>query len=59
MRGFIVIVNGLVAGAGAWAYLDAETWAGSMFIVILAGGIILYGESIRRTLNTPQGDTDD
>ncbi len=55
MRGFIIIINGLVAGAGAWAYLDAETWAGSMFIVIVAGSIILYGESIRRTL----GDTDE
>ena len=54
MRGFIIIINGLVAGAGAWAYLNAETWAGSMFIVLLAGAIILYGEFLRRTW----GDTE-
>ncbi len=53
MRGLIIIINGLVAGTGAWAFLNAETWAGAMFIVIAAGGIILYGESIRRTI----GDT--
>ncbi len=55
MRGLIIIINGLVAGAGAWAYLNAQTWAGSAFIVIVAGSIILYGESIRRTL----GDIDE
>ncbi len=55
MRSLIIIVNGLVAGTGAWAYLDAETWAGQMFIAGLAGAIILYGESIRRT----PGDTDE
>ncbi len=55
MRGLIVIINGLVAGGGAWASRNAETWAGSMFIVAVAGGIILYGESIRR----PQGDTNE
>ncbi len=53
MRFLIVIINGLVAGGGAWAEINAETWAGSMFIVVVAGGIILYGETIRRTL----GDT--
>ncbi len=55
MRGLIIINNGLVAGAGAWAYLNAETWAGAIFVVGLAGAIILYGENIRRTLN--EGDT--
>jgi hypothetical protein len=55
MRGFIIIVNGLVAGAGAWAYLNAETWAGSAVVVVVAGSIILWGESIRRTL----GDTNE
>ncbi len=50
MRGLIIVINGLVGGTGSWAYLEAETWAGAMFIVILAGSIILYGESIRRTL---------
>ncbi len=54
MRIVIPAINGLVAGTGAWAYLNAETWAGSMVVVLIAGGIILYGESIRRTLN---GDT--
>ncbi len=54
MRGLIIIINGLVGGFGAYLYLNAETWAGSMFIVVVAGGIILYGESIRRTL----GDTE-
>ncbi len=53
MRFLIVIVNGLVAGVGAWAYLNAETWAGSMVIALIAGSIILWGESLRRTL----GDT--
>jgi hypothetical protein len=55
MRGLIIIINGLVAGAGAWAYLNAQTWAGSMVIVVVAGGIILWGEWIRRTW----GDTDE
>jgi hypothetical protein len=55
MRALIIIINGLVAGFGAYAYLNAETWAGSMVIVIVAGSIILYGESIRRTW----GDTDE
>ncbi len=54
MRSLIIIINGLVGGFGAYAYLNAETWAGSMFIIVVAGGIILYGESIRR----PQGDTE-
>ncbi len=54
MRGLIVVINGLVGGGGVWAGLEAETWAGAMFIVLLAGSIILYGESIRRTL----GDTE-
>ncbi len=54
MRGLIIIINGLVGGFGVWAGLEAETWAGAMFLVILAGSIILYGESIRRTL----GDTE-
>ncbi len=55
MRGLIIVINGLVAGAGAWAYLNAQTWAGSMVIAVIAGSIILYGESLRRTL----GDTDE
>ncbi len=55
MRGLIIVVNGLVAGSGAWAYLEAETWAGAMFIAAVAGGIILYGESIRRTLGDTNG----
>ncbi len=50
MRSLIVIINGLVGGGGSWAGLEAETWAGAMFLVLLAGSIILYGESIRRTL---------
>ncbi len=50
MRIVIPAINGVVGGAGAWAYLNAQTWAGQMFIVGLAGAIILYGESIRRTL---------
>ncbi len=50
MRGLIIVVNGLVAGAGAWAYLNAETWAGSMVVVLIAGGIILSGEHLRRTV---------
>ncbi len=54
MRGLTIVINGLVGGAVAWAYLNAQTWAGAMFIVGLAGAIILYGESIRRTL----GDTE-
>ena len=49
MRFLIIVINGLVAGAGAWAYLNAATWAGSMFVAGLAGAIILYGETIRRT----------
>ncbi len=51
MRSLIILINGLVGGGGAWAYLEAETWAGSMFIAVLAGLIICYGESVRRTLN--------
>ncbi len=50
MRGLIVIINGLVAGTGSYAYLNAETWAGSMLIVLIAGGIVLWGEFLRRTL---------
>ena len=51
MRILITVVNGLVAGTGAWAYLNAETWVGAMFVAGLAGAIILYGEAIRRTMN--------
>ena len=51
MRILITVVNGLVAGAGAWAYMNAETWAGAMAIVGIAGAIIIYGENIRRTMN--------
>ncbi len=54
MRTLIIITNGLVAGAGAWAYLNAETWAGSIFFALLAGFIILWGEAIRRTWNNPR-----
>lgn len=54
MRLVIPVINGLVAGTGAWAYLNAETWGGSMLVVLIAGGIILYGEYLRRTF----GDTD-
>ncbi len=50
MRGLIVIINGLVAGAGSYAYLNAETWAGSMLIVLVASVIVLWGEFLRRTL---------
>jgi hypothetical protein len=50
MRFLIVVINGLVAGAGAYAYLNAETWAGSAGVVIVAGGIILYGDWLRRTV---------
>jgi len=50
MRTLIIIINGLVAGSGAWAYLNAETWAGSMTVALIAGGIILFGEHLRRTL---------
>ena len=50
MRFLFVVVNGLVAGNGAWAYLNAETWAGSMVVVLIAGGVILYGDWLRRTV---------
>jgi len=50
MRTLIIIINGLVAGTGAWAYLNAETWAGSMTVVVIAATIILWGEYLRRTL---------
>lgn len=48
MRILIPAVNGLVAGSGAYAYLNAETWAGSFFIFIAASSIIMYGEYLRR-----------
>lgn len=54
MRGLIIVINGLIAGFGAYAYLNAETWAGSIVIVFIAGSIILYGESIRRSLGDEQ-----
>jgi len=50
MKGLIILINGLVAGAGAYAYLNAETWAGSMIVIVVAGGIILYGDWLRRTV---------
>ncbi len=49
MRLLIMVVNGLVAGTGTYAYLNAETWAGSAFIVLVASVIILYGEYLRRS----------
>lgn len=54
MRLLIIIINGLVAGTGAYAYLNAETWAGSMVIVVIAGSIILYGDYLRRTYGDTQ-----
>ena len=51
MRFLITVINGLVAGTGAWAYLNAETWVGAMAIIGIAGAIIIYGEVIRRTMN--------
>lgn len=50
MRFVIIIINGLVAGAGAYAYLNAETWAGSAVVVVVAGGIILWGDYLRRVV---------
>ncbi len=50
MRGLIIIINGLVAGTGSYAYLNAETWAGSAVIVLIAASIILYGEFLRRVV---------
>ncbi len=49
MRLLIPTVNGLVAGTGTYAYLNAETWAGSMLIVVVASVIVLYGEWLRRS----------
>ncbi len=50
MRVLIPIINGLVAGAGSYAYLNAETWAGSMLIVLVASVIVFYGEFLRRVV---------
>ena len=46
MRILIIVTNGLVAGAGTWAFLNAET--GSLFIILAVVSIIVYGEFLRR-----------
>ena len=46
MRTLIIVINGLVAGSGAYAFLNAET--GSFFILVAVVSIIVYGEFLRR-----------
>ncbi len=53
MRFLVIVVNGLVAGTGAYAYLNAETWAGSAVIVVIVSTIILWGEYLRRVAWNP------
>ncbi len=55
MSFLIIVVNGLVAGAGAYAYLNAETWAGSAVIVVIVSTLILWGEYLRRVVYQDHG----
>ena len=49
MRLLIMVMNGLVAGSGVYAFLNSETLSGALFIVVAAASIVALGESLRRS----------
>ncbi len=50
VRIVIPVMNGLVAGSGVYAFLNAETWGGVVVIVLVVVLIILWGERLRRRI---------
>ena len=48
MRLVIMVMNGLVAGSGVYAFLNSDTLSGGLFVLVVALSIVMLGEALRK-----------